>query len=151
MLYETHVGDNCKICGSPVILIPCKLGLTWLFWFFLWDCCVVHNAFSTVIEVGIFFASLLCSIRLDFKSFTRCAMVQVGVCLYEHARLLCKLYIFFVPQLQRTIWWSTVLQLLNVKGRPEDEPDVCICSCLLWNITEIEFLYLVFLCDPDVL
>lgn len=28
VFYETHVGDNCKICGSPVILIPCKLGLT---------------------------------------------------------------------------------------------------------------------------
>lgn len=28
VLYETHVGDNCKIRGSPVILISCKLGLT---------------------------------------------------------------------------------------------------------------------------
>lgn len=74
-----------------------------VFCFFLWDCCVGHNAFSTVIEVGIFFLITMFH-QVGFQVIYKvCNGAAVGVGLYEHARLVCKLYIFSVPQLQRTI------------------------------------------------
>lgn len=153
MLYEAHVGGNCKISGSLVILIPCKLGLTGSSFFcflFLVGTLRSSQCFQYSHWSWEFFFLITMFHQVGFQVIYKVCNGVGRVCLYEHARLLCKLYIFSVPQLQRTIWWSTVLQLLNVKGRPKDEPDVYICSCLLWNITETEFLYLMFLCDPDV-